>query len=176
MVEHVHKQFGSIDILVNNAPIFTVKPFEDIPEDEWGPVFAVNVKGVLFGYQAVSGYMRCQKSGLILNMASQAGKIGSYLIGDHYSDSMAVVFCMTKSFTVALAPDNVTVNPIATWIMDTDFLDDVPGIENFFSRIPLGHRPREAMDVAKTLAFLASNDARYITGEILDVNGGLLID
>jgi 3-oxoacyl-[acyl-carrier protein] reductase len=120
--------------------------------------------------------MRRQKSGRIVNMASQAGKTGGLLIGAHYSASKAAVICMTKSFAAALAPDSVTVNAIAPGIIDTDFLKGVPGIENFFPRIPLGHKPGQASDVAYAIAYLVSDDARYITGEILDVNGGLLMD
>lgn len=174
--QEIHKRFGSIDILVNFAAVFWVKPFEEISESEWDKVFAVNVKGILFGCQVVSPYMRRQKWGRIINLASQAGKTGGLLIGAHYSASKAAVICMTKSFAAALAPDNITVNAVAPGIINTDFLKGVPGIENLFARIPLGHRPGEATDVAKAIAFLASEDARYITGEIMDVNGGLLMD
>ncbi len=176
MVTDINAQFGSVDILVHCAAIFYIVPFDEIIESEWDRVFAVNVKGVLFGCQAVSEYMKRQKSGRIINMASQAGKTGGLLIGAHYSASKAAVICMTKTMAAALAPYNVTVNAIAPGIIQTDFLKGVPGIENFFERIPLGKKPGEAADVAKTIAFLASEDARYITGEILDVNGGLLMD
>jgi 3-oxoacyl-[acyl-carrier protein] reductase len=80
------------------------------------------------------------------------------------------------SFAAALAPDNVTVNAVAPGIIRTPFLDGVPGIQNFFPRIPLGNRPGAALDVAGAICFLAGEDASYITGEILDVNGGLLMD
>lgn len=176
MIKRVHDQFGSIDILVNNAAVSQVRPFEEIPEDEWDRVFAVNVKGVLFGCQAVSEHMRSQKRGRIINMASQAGKTGGLLVGAHYSASKAAVICMTKSFAAALARDKVTVNAVAPGIINTDFLAGVPGIENTFSRIPLGHKPGEPIDVSKVIAFLASDDARYITGETVAVNGGLLMD
>lgn len=176
VVENVRDRYGSIDILINNAAIFTVKRFEDIPEPEWDRVFAVNVKGVLFSCQTVAPVMRQQKFGRIINMASQAGKTGGLLVGAHYSASKAAVICMTKTFAASLASDNITVNAIAPGIIDTDFLPQVPGINNFFSRIPLGNKPGTAGDVAKAIAFLASDDASYITGEILDVNGGLLMD
>jgi len=176
LVQRVQQQYGSVDILVNNAAIFTVTRFEEIPEDEWDRVFAVNVKGVLFGCQVVAPFMRKQKWGRIINMASQAGKTGGLIIGAHYSATKAAVICMTKSIAAALAPDNVTVNAIAPGIIGTDFLNGVPGIENFFPRIPLGRKPGEAIDVSNGICFLASDEARYITGEIMDVNGGLLMD
>jgi 3-oxoacyl-[acyl-carrier protein] reductase len=176
VVETVRKRHKSIDILVNNAAIFTVKRFEEIDEAEWDRVFAVNVKGVLFGCQTVAPVMRVQKSGRIINLASQAGKTGGLLIGAHYSASKAAVICLTKTLAASLASDSITVNAIAPGIINTEFLRGVPGIENFYSRIPLGNRPGEASDVARAVAFLASDDARYITGEILDVNGGLLMD
>ena len=172
----LEEQFGAVHILINNAAIFTCKPFEQISEDEWDRVFAVNVKGILFGCQAVAPLMRRQKWGRIINMASQAGKTGGLVIGAHYSASKAAVICMTKSFAAALAPDQVTVNAVAPGIIDTDFLNGVPGIQNFFPRIPLGNRPGQAIDVSRAIAFLASDEAGYITGEILDVNGGLLMD
>jgi 3-oxoacyl-[acyl-carrier protein] reductase len=175
-VGEAQRLLGSTDILVNGAAIFSVKPFEEISETEWDRVFSVNVKGILFGCQTVSPFMRLQKWGRIINFASQAGKTGGLLIGAHYSASKAAVICMTKTFAAALAPDNITVNAVAPGIINTDFLNGVPGIENFFARIPLGHRPGEAADVAKAIAFLASEDTRYITGEIMDVNGGLLMD
>jgi len=97
-------------------------------------------------------------------------------VGAHYSVSKAAVICLTKTLAAALAPDNITVNAVAPGIINTDFLHGVPGIASMFGRIPLGKKPGEASDVAKAVAFLASEDARYITGEILDVNGGLLMD
>jgi NAD(P)-dependent dehydrogenase (short-subunit alcohol dehydrogenase family) len=176
MLNEVESQYGSVDILVNNAAIFTVKPFEQIPEEEWDRVFAVNVKGVLFGCQAVAPLMRKKKWGRIINLASQAGKTGGLIIGAHYSASKAAVICMTKTFAASLAPDNITVNSVAPGIIGTDFLQGVPGIENFFPRIPMGHKPGEPRDVANAIAFLASEETGYITGEIMDVNGGLLMD
>ena len=83
---------------------------------------------------------------------------------------------MTKTMAASLAKDDITVNAIAPGIIDTEFIRGVPGIEGYFERIPLGKKPGDASDVAKTIAFLASSDARYITGEIVDVNGGLLMD
>ncbi|HWE63700.1 MAG TPA: SDR family NAD(P)-dependent oxidoreductase, partial [Chloroflexota bacterium] len=176
MVKCVHDRFGSIDVLVNNAAISATTPFEHIAEEEWDRVYAVNVKGILFGCQAVAPHMRQQQSGRIINMASQAGKTGGLVIGAHYSSSKAAVICMTKSFASALGRYNITVNAVAPGIINTDFLLGVPGIENSFSRIVLGGKPGEAIDVASAIVFLAGEEARHITGETMNVNGGLLMD
>ena len=172
----VVERLGTIDILVNAAATYDVVPFEELTESQWDRVFAVNAKAVLFGCQAVAGPMKKQRSGRIINLSSQAGKSGGLLVGAHYSASKASVICMTKTFASALAPHNITVNCVAPGIIQTDFLKGLTGVENFFEKIPLGQMPGEPIDVAKTIAFLASDDARYITGEIIDVNGGLLMD
>ena len=109
IVEDLEGRFGSIDILLNGAAIFHVLPFEEITEQQWDQVFAVNVKGTFFGCQAVSAPMRRQKSGRIINMTSEAGKNGGLVIGAHYSAAKAAVMCMTKSFAKAFARDFVTV-------------------------------------------------------------------
>ena len=176
MTDDLQTRFGSIDILVNAAAVFDVVSFQELTESQWDRVFAVNAKGVLFGVQAVAPHMEKQRSGRIINFSSQAGKTGGLLIGAHYSASKAAVICMTKTFASALAPFGVTVNAVAPGIIETPFLDGVPGIEKFFEKIPLGQKPGDVSDVAKTIAFLVSEDARYITGEIVDVNGGLLMD
>jgi 3-oxoacyl-[acyl-carrier protein] reductase len=172
----VHHQFGSVDILVNNAALIMATSFDEVSEAEWDQTFAVNVKGTLLGCQVVAPYMRSQKWGRIVNISSQAGKTGGLVLGPHYPASKAAVICLTKSIAASLAPDNVTVNAVAPGIINTDIINELPGVKNCFSRIPLGEKPGEPIDVAKAVAFLASEDARYITGEILDVNGGLLMD
>jgi len=175
VVSEVMKKFGRIDILVNNAGYGQSKPFDQITEEEWDRLLDVNLKGAFFGCQVIGPIMREQRSGRIINFSSQAGKSGGILIGVHYSISKAGMICLTKSIAAALARYNVTVNAVAPGIVNTDFLKSVPNPEAMTSKIPLG-RFAEPIEVARAVAFLASDDASYITGETLDINGGMLMD
>jgi 3-oxoacyl-[acyl-carrier protein] reductase len=178
MVAETLKEFGRLDILVNNAGINYLTPIlEEVNEQEWDQVFAVNVKGVFFCIRAVTSPMKGQRWGRIINIGSVAGKQGGPGSGIHYSASKAAVMCMTKQFARYLAPYGITVNTIAPGIIDTEmgrFLGS-EAIERSINLTPLG-RLGKPEDVAHAALFLASEHAEFITGEILDVNGGVLMD
>jgi 3-oxoacyl-[acyl-carrier protein] reductase len=178
MVAETLKEFGRLDILVNNAGINYLTPIlEKVNEQEWDQVFAVNVKGVFFCIRAVTSPMKGQRWGRIINIGSVAGKQGGPGSGIHYSASKAAVMCMTKQFARYLAPYGITVNTIAPGIIDTEmgrFLGS-EAIERSINLTPLG-RLGKPEDVAHAALFLASEHAEFITGEILDVNGGVLMD
>jgi 3-oxoacyl-[acyl-carrier protein] reductase len=163
---------------VNNAGINYLTPIlEEVNEQEWDQVFAVNVKGVFFCIRAVTSPMKGQRWGRIINIGSVAGKQGGPGSGIHYSASKAAVMCMTKQFARYLAPYGITVNTIAPGIIDTEmgrFLGS-EAIERSINLTPLG-RLGKPEDVAHAALFLASEHAEFITGEILDVNGGVLMD
>lgn len=177
VVRQVSTRWGAIDILVNNAGIYQVLPVEEITEEQWDRVLAVNLKGAFLFCQAVIPHMKRQRAGRIVSMASSAGKIGGTLAGAHYSVSKAGIICLTKQLARELGPHGITVNAVAPGRIDTPMIRIASEEENeaFRLRTPMG-RLGTPEDVANAVVFLASEEAGFITGEILDVNGGLLID
>lgn len=177
VVDGVISRWGAIHILVNNAGIYEVLPFEEISEVQWDRLMAVNLKGAFLCCQAVVPHMKRQGSGRVVNIASSAGKTGGLLAGAHYSVSKAGLICLAKQLARELGPHGITVNAIAPGRIDTPMIHKVSAEENeaFVRKTPLGRLGTPA-DVADAAVFLASDEASFITGEILDVNGGLLID
>jgi len=177
LIEFCMQHFGQIDILVNNAGICPLTKIEDITQEEWDEVLNINLRGVFFCSQAVTPIMKEQRSGNILNMASIAGKVGGIWSGVHYSVSKAGVICLTKAFARALAPFGVRVNAIAPGPIDTQMTQAFPpdARANLAQTCPLG-RLGDVQDIAEAALFLLSDGSKHITGEILDVNGGLLMD
>jgi 3-oxoacyl-[acyl-carrier protein] reductase len=177
LMEFAIEHFGHIDILVNNAGICPLTKIEDISLQEWDEVLNINLRGVFFCCQAVTPIMKKQRRGKILNMASIAGKIGGISSGVHYSVSKAGVICLTKTFARALAPFGVTVNALAPGPIDTPMTQAFPVDvrTHLVQTTPLG-RLGDVEDIAEAALFLLSDGAKHITGEILDVNGGLLMD
>jgi 3-oxoacyl-[acyl-carrier protein] reductase len=146
-------------------------------EEDWDRVMAINLKGVFLCSKAVMGVMKKQRSGRIVNMGSLAGKVGGIATGANYSVSKAGVMCFTKALARELAPYGVTVNAVAPGVIETDMTRGITqgDFTNYLKTIPLG-TIGSAEDVSHAVAFLVSDEARYITGEILDVNGGMLMD
>jgi 3-oxoacyl-[acyl-carrier protein] reductase len=177
MVSKVVSEYHRIDILVNNAGVCALTSISDITEDEWDKVMGVNLKGTFFCSQAVLKEMIGRKSGKIINIASASAKIGGVAVGAHYSASKAGVICLTKSFALQAAPYKINVNCVCPGPIKTE-MTDVWGRElntRFKNMIPWKEYGTPG-DVAEAVLFLASDKARYITGEILDVNGGLVMD
>lgn len=169
--------WGRIDVLVNNAGICRVKTIEEISEAEWDQMMKVNLKSVLFCSQAVMPIMKRQRAGTIINQSSIAAKIGGIASGAHYAVSKAGVICLTKCLARELAPYKVTVNALAPGAFDTDMTRNLchNDLSVYQSTIPLG-RVGQIEDLAQVAVFLASDAAAYLTGEIIDVNGGALMD
>jgi len=168
--------FGALDILVNNAGTTHVnKPMLEIGEAEFDETFAVNVKGVFLGCQAVVPVFRKQGGGIIINIGSTAA-IRPRPGVSAYSATKGAVHTLTKGLAGELAPDRIRVCAIAPVATETpllpSFLGPAPGMrEKFIATIPLG-RLALAQDVANAALYLASTDAEFLTGNIVEVDGG----
>jgi len=172
-VEATIQTFARIDILVNNAGIAEPETVEGLSEADWDRTININLKGPFLFSQAVISQMKKQGGGRIVNISSIAGKIGGICAGPAYAASKAGVMCLTKSFSKALAKFNILVNSVSPGQIDTDlnklFPEDMNKI--FMEAIPLGHYGQPE-DIAEAVAFLCSDKARWITGEIFNVDGG----
>jgi 3-oxoacyl-[acyl-carrier protein] reductase len=164
-----------VDILVNNAGICPITPLEEISPEEWDLVLGVNLKGAFLCSQAVVPSMRAQRSGKIVNIASSAGQMGGLAVGPHYSASKAGILGLTKSLARILAPD-VQVNAVAPGTTESAMTSgwDAATIDRLVRQVPAARLGRPA-DVAAAVLFLVSDEASFITGQTLSVNGGLLM-
>jgi NAD(P)-dependent dehydrogenase (short-subunit alcohol dehydrogenase family) len=176
--EHVIREFGHIDVLVNNAGITQPLKIMDIEPENYEAVFDVNLRGTLYMSQAVIPQMRSQKSGSIVCISSVSAQRGGGIFGGpHYSGAKAGVLGLAKAIARELGPDNVRVNSVTPGLIQTDItggkLTDKLKAE-ILKGIPLG-RLGVADDVANVCLFLASDLSSYITGAVIDVNGGMLI-
>lgn len=166
-------EFGSIDILVNNAGITRDNLLMRMKEDEWDDVINTNLKGVFLCTKAVTRQMMKQRSGRIINIASVVGVMGN--AGQaNYTAAKAGVIGLTKTSARELAPRNILVNAIAPGFIETEMTEVLPeDVKNaMLSQIPLT-KFGKAENVAKAVVFLASDDAEYITGQTLHVDGGI---
>jgi 3-oxoacyl-[acyl-carrier protein] reductase len=177
LVNATLSRFGRIDILVNNAGICPRTEFGIITEQEWDQVLAVNLKSVFMLSQAVLEQMKQNRYGKIVSIASSAGKSGGTQVGAHYSASKAGIICLTKSMALSAASFGINVNAVCPGVIDTEMTTSIhqEKIHKYNDMIPLG-RIGTPRDVANVVLFLVSDVTNYITGEIMDVNGGLIMD
>lgn len=177
MVAATVQQFGAVDILVNNAGVETLIPFLDLPEAEWDRVLAVNLKGPFLCTQAAAKEMiKTGRGGKVVNIASINSAVA--LVGQaHYVSSKGGLLLLTKSLALELAPHNINVNAVGPGVietaMTTNSLSNPARKEMFLNRIPL-KRIGQPRDIGNAVLFLASDEADYITGTILYVDGGWL--
>jgi len=176
MINLILGKFGQIDVLVNNAGVSEIKKIEEIDEDDWDKIMDTNLKGSFFCSQLVFNHMKERKTGRIINMASQAGTTGGFFIGAHYSTSKGGLLCLTKTFAKVGAQYGILVNSVSPGLVETDmvkpFTDEVR--KDLVGKIPL-NRMAEPEEIANVVTFLASDDASYITGANIPVNGGMLM-
>jgi 3-oxoacyl-[acyl-carrier protein] reductase len=173
MVEQTVGTFGKIDILVNNAGIIRDQLLLKMTDAEWESVLDVNLKSVFFCTRAVIKYMLKQRYGRIINISSVVGLIGN--VGQaNYASAKAGIIGFTRSVAREVAPRGITVNAVAPGFIDTGMTQRLTDEQKqtLLTRIPLGYLGSPE-DVASTVVFLASDEARYITGQVLSVDGGM---
>lgn len=175
LIDNVISDFGKIDLLVNNAGISHEGLFTDITEEEWDNVFNINVKGVFNCSQSVLPYMLRRHEGNIINISSMWGQVGASC-EVAYSASKAAVIGLTKALAKEVAPSDINVNCICPGVISTDMMDSYSDedIECLREQTPLGMIGMPS-DIANMVAFLASDKSKFITGQILGVNGGFVI-
>jgi 2-hydroxycyclohexanecarboxyl-CoA dehydrogenase len=172
----VHKEFGQVNVLVNNAGITDFKPFMEVTEENWDRVMSINLKSMLVCTQAVLPDMLEAKWGRIINISSSSAQTGSARMTT-YAASKGGVIAFTKSLAQELAPTGITVNNVPPGFVDTPMLrgEGVAGLGvevDVVAKTSPMRRPGRPENIAAACTFLASDDADYITGHTLSVNGG----
>lgn len=167
-------EFGRVDILVANAGVWTGAAVDELDERAWQETMEINLKGVYACCHFAARHMKRQRSGRIITVSSTAGQRGE-AFHSHYAASKGGIISFTKSLASELGAYGITVNSVAPGWVDTDMsaepLGDKRELRNIIKAIPLG-RVASADDVAGPILFLASELARHITGEVINVNGG----
>lgn len=183
-VAETETAFGGIDVLVNNAGIFNMAPIDEVTVEDYRRQYDINVGGTIFVTQAVVAGMKARgRGGSIINFSSQAGRRGEPNIVI-YCSTKAAVISITQSLALEFAPHNIRVNAIAPGVVDTPMWDVVDGLFARYENRAVGEKKRlvgEAVplgrmgqpdDIAEPCVFLASDAARYITAQTLNVDGG----
>ena len=166
--------WGHLDILINNAGYLKFTSFEDCSEEIWNRTVDINMKGTFLCAQAAGKHMKNRRQGCIINMTSLAAKTGGVASGPAYSASKAGISAYTIGLAKALAQYDIRVNALSPGVIETD-MTSTSAHDSIKATIPLG-KVGSPRDVANAALFLASDDAAHITGEILDINGGLFMD
>jgi 3-oxoacyl-[acyl-carrier protein] reductase len=175
MAAFVLEQFGSIDILVNNAGITQDSMLSKMTYEQWHNVINVNLNGVFYCTKAIAPHMVARGNGKIINTSSIVGVHGN-LGQTNYAATKSGVIGMTKTWSKELGHKGINVNAVAPGFIETGMVSKMPDkvIESMLSKIPL-HRLGKPSDIAKAYLYLASEDADYVNGTVLEVNGGLVI-
>jgi NAD(P)-dependent dehydrogenase (short-subunit alcohol dehydrogenase family) len=168
----VEDELGEVAILVLNAGIFVIEPFEEVSLASWQRSIDVNLTGAFLCARRALPAMRAAGYGRVVAIGSSAGKTGGSKAVAAYAASKAGVMALAKSIASEYAPAGITSNALAPSLIDTGMIASMPDMHD---RVPVG-RLGTVHDVADTVAFLCSAHAGYITGEVVDVNGGFLID
>ncbi len=177
MISQIEKTFQRLDILVNNAGIIRRGNIETVTEEDWDQVIRVNLKGTFNCCKAVVDIMKRQRRGKIINVSSVAGKMGDITSAPGYGPSKAAIDGLTKTLARQLAQHGINVNGVAPHAIETEMSAEWSEEKrrSIIEAIPL-KRLGKPEDVAEAVIFLSSDKADFITGEILDVNGGFFMD
>jgi 3-oxoacyl-[acyl-carrier protein] reductase len=179
LVRKTTDEFGNVDILVNNAGSLIERlRILELSEQRWDEVIDLNMKSVFLCSKAVTPLMMERRSGAIINLTSIAGRTGGALGSIHYSTAKGGIIAFTKGLAKELAPFGIRVNAVSPGVIDTPYHEQFSTPEmmkGYINAIPLG-RIGKADDVAKVIAFLASEAASYLVGETIEVNGGMFMD
>ncbi|TQR09267.1 SDR family NAD(P)-dependent oxidoreductase [Psychrobacillus soli] len=174
LIDQAASEFGTVDVLVNNAGVNIAKPAMEVTEEDWDTVLDLNLKSAFFASQAAAKYMLAQKSGKIINIASQMAFVG-YFKRAAYCSSKGGLVQMTKALAVEWAKLGIRVNAVAPTFVETEFTEKMFEDEAFKqdveSRILL-EGLSQPQDVSGAVLYLASNLANFVTGETLKVDGG----
>jgi 3-oxoacyl-[acyl-carrier protein] reductase len=168
----VEAELGTVQILVLNAGVLAIEPFEETSLESWRRTLDVNLTGGFLCARRALGPMRASGYGRVVAIGSSAGKTGGSSNAAAYAASKAGLMAMTKSLASEYARHGITANALAPALIDTSMLDAMADMRD---RVPVG-RLGDVQDVADVVAFLCSEHASFITGEVVDVNGGFLID
>ena len=174
MVSEVATHFGQIDIVVNNAGILMSTPIPDVLEAEWDRIMAINVKSVFFVSQQALPYLKQSACPRIINISSLAGRMGGYETGMGYTASKGAIISMTYGMARQFAPFGITVNAVCPGTTETEIIRQwsQEKINGLIERIPL-KKLGKPENIASAVAYLASEEAEFITGLLMDVNGGM---
>lgn len=176
-VNACHKQFGHIDGVLHFAAVLDRHNIDELTPEIWDAVMSVNLRGTYLVVQSVLGFMRAQGGGRIVLTASDSARMGSLVSGPAYAASKGGVIALTHTLALYLGPSKITVNAVCPGLtmtgMSKGWAQEL--INNVSKRTPLG-RLAQPEDVAKVAVFLASDAAGFVTGEIVEVNGGIHFD
>ena len=173
LVEAVLAGYGRLDILVNNAGILTNTPYDAVDEVEWDRVMNINLKSAFFLTQAALRPMRAQGWGRVVSISSMAGRSGGISAGTAYVDSKAAIIGLTRHLAKQVAKSGITVNAVAPGTIQTEMLDSFTEADlDAIRKTILVGRLGKPEEIAETIAFLASDAAAFITGAVIDINGG----
>jgi NAD(P)-dependent dehydrogenase (short-subunit alcohol dehydrogenase family) len=177
-IEHALEKMGGVDVLVNNAGIYFEEHFEDITEERWNSIMNVDLKGTFLMTQAVVPHFKAKRAGIIINMASTNGLAGE-IYYSHYGAAKGGVVLLTKALALELGPYGIRINCVCPGYIvteSTQAMDSDEFVNNYIqNKIPL-RRTGKPEEVASVIAFLASDDASFVHGDAILIDGGQLAD